>query len=125
SREEAEEQAPIMQEAREMLLRWEAGDPEVLALWRTMNSWVYAGFEVTYRRIGSDFDKTYFESEVYLLGKKMVDEGLEKGVFFQKPDGSVWIDLQSEGLDEKIVRRGDGTAVYITQDIGLAWQKQQ
>lgn len=125
SSEQAEKEAPIMKAAQQMLVDWEAGQPEVLELWRKMNGWVYEGFEATYRRIGSDFDKTYYESEVYLSGKKMVEEGLRKGVFFQKEDGSVWIDLTAEGLDEKIVQRRDGTAVYITQDIGLIEEKQQ
>ncbi len=125
SQEEAEKEAPVMKATQQMLLDWEAGKPEVMELWRTMNSWVYAGFEETYRRIGSDFDKTYYESNTYLLGKDLVETGLEKGVFFQKTDGSVWIDLTPEGLDEKLVRRGDGTSVYITQDIGLAEQKQK
>lgn len=119
AKEEAEKQAPIMKEAQQMLVDWEAGKPEVIDLWKKMNGWVYSGFEQTYKRIGSDFDKTYYESEVYLLGKKMVEDGLKKGVFYKKDDGSVWIDLTADGLDEKIVQRKDGTAVYITQDIGL------
>jgi arginyl-tRNA synthetase len=123
--EEAEKQAPIMKEAQQMLVDWEAGNPEVIQLWKKMNEWVYKGFEETYRRIGSDFDKIYFESEVYLLGKKMIDEGLKKGVFYKKEDGSVWINLTADGLDEKIVQRKDGTAVYITQDIGLVELKQK
>ncbi len=106
-----------------MLVDWEAGVPEVIELWRTMNSWVYAGFDITYRRIGSDFDKIYYESQTYLLGKDLVEMGLEKKVFFQKEDGSVWIDLVADGLDEKIVQRSDGTSVYITQDIGLVEEK--
>jgi arginyl-tRNA synthetase len=106
-----------------MLVDWEAGDPEVLRIWNMMNSWVYAGFDETYKRIGSDFERVYYESQTYLLGKKMVDEGLSKGVFVKKDDGSVWIDLTADGLDEKIVQRRDGTAVYITQDIGLAIDK--
>jgi arginyl-tRNA synthetase len=117
--EEAEKEAPIMKEAQQMLVDWEAGKEDVIALWEKMNEWVYKGFEQTYRRIGSDFDKTYYESNVYLLGKRMVDEGLKKGVFYKKEDGSVWIDLTADGLDEKIVQRKDGTAVYITQDIAL------
>ncbi|HVZ58109.1 MAG TPA: arginine--tRNA ligase [Chitinophagaceae bacterium] len=125
SAEEAEKQAPIMRQAQQMLVDWEAGKPEVLELWRRMNSWVYAGFDQTYRRIGSEFDKTYYESDTYLLGKDWVRRGLEKSVFTQKEDGSVWIDLTAEGLDEKIVQRRDGTAVYITQDIGLVDLKQQ
>jgi arginyl-tRNA synthetase len=123
SKEEAEREAPLMKAAQQMLLDWEKGDPEVRQLWATMNGWVYNGFEETYRRIGSDFDKNYYESETYLLGKELVDEGLQKGVFFKKPDGSVWIDLTAEGLDEKLVLRKDGTSVYITQDLGLADRK--
>lgn len=123
SKEEAEKQAPIMQQAQQMLVDWEAGKPDVIELWKKMNSWVYAGFAVTYKRIGSDFDKTYYESDTYLLGKDLVEYGLKKKVFFQKEDGSVWIDLTADGLDEKIVRRKDGTAVYMTQDIGLAVKK--
>jgi arginyl-tRNA synthetase len=122
-KEEAEKEAPIMKAAQQMLVDWEAGDPEVIATWKMMNSWVYEGFDATYKRIGSDFDRMYYESETYLLGKKMVDEGLRKNVFVQKDDGSVWIDLTADGLDEKIVQRRDGTAVYITQDIGLAIDK--
>jgi arginyl-tRNA synthetase len=122
-KEEAEKQAPIMKAAQQMLVEWEAGKPDVIALWKQMNSWVYAGFDETYKRIGSDFDKIYYESNTYLLGKNLVAEGLKKGVFFQKEDGSVWIDLTADGLDEKIVQRKDGTAVYITQDIGLAEKK--
>ncbi|RYY25175.1 MAG: arginine--tRNA ligase [Chitinophagaceae bacterium] len=122
-REIARNNTPIMQEVREMLLRWENGDPETISLWKMMNSWVYEGFDVTYNRIGSDFDKTYYESDTYLLGKDLVEEGLKKNVFYQKEDGSVWIDLTADGLDEKIVRRRDGTSVYITQDIGLAVHK--
>lgn len=123
SEAEAEKEAPIMKAAQQMLLDWEAGKPEVIALWKTMNSWVYSGFDITYKRIGSDFNKMYYESDTYLLGKKLVEEGLQKGVFFTKPDNSVWIDLTADGLDEKIVQRKDGTAVYITQDIGLAVNK--
>lgn len=123
TKEEAEKEAPIMKAAQEMLVDWEAGKPEVIDLWKKMNSWVYAGFDATYQRIGSDFDITYYESNTYLLGKKTVQEGLEKGVFFKKEDGSVWIDLTTEGLDEKLVQRKDGTSVYMTQDIGLAQQK--
>jgi len=125
SQEEAEKEAPIMKAAQQMLVDWEAGKPDVIELWRMMNSWVYSGFDITYKRIGSDFDKTYYESETYLLGKDLVEQGLQKKVFFQKDDGSVWIDLTKDGLDEKIVRRRDGTAVYITQDIGLAQEKQK
>lgn len=123
--EEAEKTAPIMLATQQMLLDWEAGKPEVMELWRTMNSWVYEGFDATYQRIGSDFDKTYYESDTYLLGKDLVETGLAKHVFYQKSDGSVWIDLTADGLDEKLVRRKDGTSVYITQDIGLAEQKQK
>ncbi|MGN6165797.1 MAG: arginine--tRNA ligase [Flavisolibacter sp.] len=123
TKEEAERNAPIMQKAQQMLVDWEAGQPEVMQLWSEMNGWVYEGFDITYKRIGSDFDKTYYESETYLLGREFVKEGLEKGVFFKKEDGSVWIDLTNEGLDEKLVLRKDGTSVYITQDLGLAHQK--
>jgi arginyl-tRNA synthetase len=121
--ETAEKEAPIMKAAQQMLVDWEAGKPKVIELWKTMNSWVYAGFAETYERIGSDFDKIYYESNTYLLGKKLVQSGLQKGVFYRKEDGSVWIDLTADGLDEKIVQRKDGTAVYITQDIGLAVNK--
>jgi arginyl-tRNA synthetase len=120
---EAEKEAPIMKATQQMLQDWEAGKPEVMELWKTMNSWVYSGFEVTYKNIGSDFDKTYYESNTYLLGKKIVQLGLDKNVFVKKEDGSVWIDLTADGLDEKLVLRKDGTSVYITQDIGLAQQK--
>ncbi len=123
SKEVAEKEAPIMKAAQQMLVDWEAGKPAVIALWREMNSWVYAGFAETYKRIGSDFDKVYYESDTYLLGKDLVEDGLKKGVFFKKEDGSVWIDLTPDGLDEKIVQRKDGTAVYMTQDIGLAVNK--
>jgi arginyl-tRNA synthetase len=123
TKEEAEKEAPIMKATQQMLLDWEEGKPAVIELWKTMNSWVYAGFDVTYQKIGSDFDKTYFESNTYLLGKDIVQQGLDKKVFFQKEDGSIWIDLTADGLDEKIVQRKDGTSVYITQDIGLALQK--
>jgi arginyl-tRNA synthetase len=111
---------PIMQETRQMLQDWEASEESVMNLWRKMNGWVYAGFEVTYKSLGVNFDKTYYESDTYLLGKDIVQEGLEKGVFFKKDDGSVWVDLTEEGLDQKIVLRSDGTSVYITQDIGTA-----
>ncbi|WP_081208896.1 arginine--tRNA ligase [Salegentibacter sediminis] len=121
--EEAKAEAPILNEAKEMLRKWEAGDPEVVALWEKMNNWVYDGFEKTYKALGVDFDKNYYESETYLLGKDVVNQGLEKGVFYKKEDGSVWIDLTDEGLDEKIVLRSDGTAVYMTQDIGTAIQR--
>ncbi len=123
SKEEAEKEAPILKEAQQMLIDWEAGKPDVIELWKKMNSWVYRGFEETYKRIGSDFDKIYYESNTYLLGKDMVQYGLDKGVFFMKEDGSVWIDLTADGLDEKIVQRRDGTSVYITQDIGLVLNK--
>jgi arginyl-tRNA synthetase len=122
-KEQAEKEAPIMKAAQQMLVDWEAGKPDVIELWTTMNSWVYAGFDETYKRIGSDFDKTYYESNTYLLGKELVEVGLQKGVFFKKEDGSVWIDLTADGLDQKIVQRRDGTAVYMTQDIGLAVRK--
>ncbi len=122
-KEIARNNTPLMREVRQMLIKWEQGDPATIALWKQMNSWVYQGFDATYRRIGSDFDKIYYESNTYLLGKNLVESGLKKGVFFQKEDGSVWIDLTAVGLDQKIVRRKDGTAVYITQDIGLAVQK--
>ena len=120
---EAKEQAPLLKEAKKMLQAWEAGDKEVLALWEKMNQWVSDGFEQTYKRLGVNFDKNYYESDTYLLGKEVVKEGLEKGVFYKKEDGSVWIDLTDEGLDEKIVLRSDGTAVYMTQDIGTAIQR--
>ena len=114
---------PIFIEAQEMLRKWEAGDADIVALWKKMNGWVYAGFETTYKNMGVDFDKLYYESDTYLLGKDVVKEGLEKGVFYEKEDGSVWIDLTDEGLDKKIVLRSDGTAVYMTQDIGTAIQR--
>jgi arginyl-tRNA synthetase len=123
TKEEAEKKAPIMQKTQQMLLDWENGKPEVMELWKKMNNWVYAGFDETYKRIGSDFEKTYFESETYLLGKKFVESGLQKGILYKKEDGSVWIDLTDEGLDEKLLLRSDGTSVYITQDLGLAQQK--
>ena len=123
SKKSAEKEAPILLEAQEMLRKWEAGDPEVVALWRKMNQWVYDGFDVTYNNLGVDFDKLYFESDTYLLGKDVVADGLEKGIFYKKNDGSVWIDLTEDGLDEKIVLRADGTAVYMTQDIGTAIQR--
>jgi arginyl-tRNA synthetase len=123
TKEEAEQKAPLMQAAQQMLIDWEKGDPEVRALWKKMNDWVYEGFNETYQKIGSDFDKNYFESETYLLGKELVEEGLQKSVFYKKEDGSVWIDLTAEGLDEKLVLRKDGTSVYITQDLGLADKK--
>ncbi len=117
---EAAQKAPLMQEAKAMLVKWEAGDEQVRRLWKEMNSWVYAGFDVTYKRMGVDFDKIYYESDTYLLGKALVQEGLEKGVFYQKEDGSVWCDLTDEGLDEKLLLRADGTSVYMTQDLGTA-----
>ena len=123
TKEEAEKEAPIMKKTQQMLLDWENGNPEVRALWAKMNGWVYDGFDATYHRIGSDFDHTFYESNTYLLGKDFVQEGLEKNVLFKKDDGSVWIDLSDKNLDEKLVLRGDGTSVYITQDIGLAKQK--
>ena len=123
TKEAAEKEAPIMKATQQMLVDWEEGKPEVMELWKTMNSWVYAGFDTTYQKIGSDFDKTYYESNTYLLGKDIVQQGLDKKVFFKKEDGSIWIDLTADGLDEKIVQRKDGTSVYITQDIGLALQK--
>lgn len=122
-REEAEKEAPIMKGTQQMLLDWEAGKPEVIDLWKMMNSWVYEGFDVTYKRIGSDFNIMYYESDTYLLGKKSVEEGLAKGVFVKREDGSVWADLTDEGLDQKLVLRKDGTSVYMTQDLGLAQQK--
>ncbi|HSK12252.1 MAG TPA: arginine--tRNA ligase [Phnomibacter sp.] len=122
-KEMARNATPIMHEVRDMLRKWEQGDAETLALWKMMNSWVYDGFDVTYHRIGSDFNKIYYESETYLEGKLFVEEGLGKGIFFRKEDGSVWIDLTAEGLDEKLVLRKDGTSVYMTQDIGLAKHK--
>jgi arginyl-tRNA synthetase len=123
--EDAEKQASLMKSAQQMLVDWEAGKPDVIELWKTMNNWVYAGFDETYKRIGTDFDKVYYESNTYILGKNLVEYGLKKNVFFKKEDGSVWIDLTNDGLDEKIVQRKDGTAVYITQDIGLAQQKSE
>jgi arginyl-tRNA synthetase len=122
-KDKAEKEAPTMKVTQQMLLDWEAGNPAVMELWATMNGWVYTGFDATYKRIGADFDKTYYESNTYLLGKKIVEEGLKKGVFVQEEDNSVWIDLTNDGLDKKIVQRKDGTSVYITQDIGLAEQK--
>jgi arginyl-tRNA synthetase len=121
--EEAKKLAPLIVEAQEMLQKWEAGDAAVISLWKEMNTWVYAGFEETYNAMGVSFDQYYYESETYLLGKDIVEEGLAKGVFFQKEDGSVWIDLTLDGLDEKLVRRADGTSVYITQDLGTAQLK--
>lgn len=123
SEEEAKKQAPMLLEAQQMLLDWEAGKPEVVELWKTMNQWVYDGFDVTYKDLGVDFDSYYYESDTYLLGKEVVQFGLEKGIFERDPDGSVWIDLTEDGLDRKIVLRSDGTAVYMTQDIGTAIQR--
>ncbi|TGE06675.1 arginine--tRNA ligase [Hymenobacter fodinae] len=123
--EVAKRQAPMMLEAQDMLRAWEAGDEEVVALWKQMNGWVYEGFDATYQNIGVDFDKYYYESGTYLLGKERVEEGLQKGVFFKKDDGSVWVDLKEEGLDEKLLLRADGTSVYITQDLGTAELKFQ
>ena len=121
--DEAKKNAPLIKEAQQMLLKWEAGDEEVINLWKTMNSWVYAGFTDTYKKLGVNFDKFYYESNTYLLGKDIIEEGLAKGVFFKKEDNSVWIDLTAEGLDQKLVLRADGTSVYITQDMGTAQLK--
>jgi arginyl-tRNA synthetase len=123
SEEDAAKQAPSLQQAQELLRLWEAGDAEVVALWSEMNQWVYDGFETTYRKLGVDFDQNYYESNTYLLGKEHIQEGLEKGVFYQKEDGSVWCDLTQDGLDHKLVLRSDGTSVYMTQDIGTAIQR--
>ena len=123
SEDEAKKQAPVMLQAQEMLRKWEAKDPEVYALWEKMNGWVYDGFDVTYKAMGVDFDKVYYESETYLLGKSLVEEGLQKGVFFRKEDNSVWIDLEADGLDQKLLLRGDGTSVYMTQDLGTALRR--
>ena len=121
--EEAKKEAPLLIAAQQMLLKWEAGDATIVSLWETMNSWVYSGFEVTYKNMGVNFDTLYYESNTYLLGKDVVAQGIEKGVFFKKEDGSIWCDLTEDGLDEKIVLRSDGTAVYMTQDIGTAIQR--
>ena len=121
--DEAKKNAPLIKEAQEMLLKWEAGDKDVKELWKTMNNWVYAGFAETYKKLGVSFDKFYYESDTYLLGKDIIEEGLKKGVFFRKPDNSVWIDLTADGLDEKLVLRSDGTSVYMTQDMGTAQLK--
>lgn len=123
TKEDAEKNAPLMREIQEMLRQWEAGDPATIELWKMMNSWVYEGFDSTYKNLGVDFDKIYYESNTYLLGKEVVQEGLDKGVFFKKDDGSVRIDLTGEGLDEKVVLRSDGTSVYITQDMGTAIER--
>ena len=120
SEDEAKKEAPIMRKAQEMLRQWEAKEPEVYALWEKMNGWVYEGFDVTYKAMGVDFDKVYYESQTYLLGKSLVEDGLKKGVFFRKEDNSVWIDLEADGLDQKLLLRGDGTSVYMTQDLGTA-----
>ena len=120
TKEEAEQHSALMQEAREMLVKWEAGDPQVRALWNMMNEWVYAGFDETYKRLGVSFDKIYYESQTYLEGKRQVLNGLDKGIFYKREDGSVWADLKPEGLDEKLLLRSDGTSVYMTQDIGTA-----
>lgn len=125
SEEKAKKEAPILLEAQDLLRKWESGDQDTVQLWKTMNSWVYKGFEDSYKELGVDFDVNYYESDTYLLGKKVVADGLSKGIFFKKEDGSVWIDLTDEGLDEKIVLRADGTAVYMTQDIGTALQRLQ
>jgi len=121
--EQAKKEAPLLVAAQQMLLKWEAGDKEVVSLWKTMNSWVYSGFKVTYNDMGVNFDTLYYESNTYLLGKDVVSQGIEQGVFFKKEDGSVWCDLTADGLDEKIVLRSDGTSVYMTQDIGTAIQR--
>jgi len=123
TKEEAEKQAPLLLEAQEMLLKWEQKEPEVYALWEKMNGWVYSGFETTYKTMGVDFDKLYYESETYLLGKDEVMKGVESGMFYQKEDGSVWVDLTDDGLDQKLLLRADGTSVYMTQDIGTAIQR--
>lgn len=123
SEDEAKKNAPIMLEASEMLRKWESKDPEVYSLWQTMNSWVYAGFDTTYKAMGVEFDKIYHESETYILGKSLVEEGLSRGVFYKEADGSVWINLESDGLDKKLLLRGDGTSVYMTQDLGTALER--
>lgn len=123
SEEEAKRNAPLMKEAQDMLRRWEARDPEIYSLWETMNGWVYEGFDKTYSALGISFDRTYYESQTYLLGKELVEEGLRKGVFYRRPDNSVWIDLTADGLDEKLLLRSDGTSVYMTQDLGTAYRR--
>lgn len=123
SEEEAKKDAPIIREAGEMLRQWEAGEPAVYGLWERMNGWVYEGFDKTYKQLGVDFDKIYYESKTYLLGKKLVKEGLDKGVFYKREDGSVWIDLEGDGLDQKLLLRADGTSVYMTQDLGTAVER--
>ena len=125
SEEEAKKSSPILKRAQQMLVKWEDGDSKIMDLWKTMNGWVYKGFDITYKNIGVDFDKNYYESETYLLGKEIVDLGIKKNVFYKKEDGSVWIDLSDEGLDEKVILRADGTTVYMTQDIGTALQRQK
>jgi arginyl-tRNA synthetase len=125
SKEEAEKSAPLMIQVQEMLRQWEAGNPEIKKLWESMNSWVYQGFDVTYKNLGVSFDKIYYESDTYLIGKEKVEQGLSNGVFYKKDDQSVWIDLSKEGLDEKVVMRGDGTSLYITQDIGTSIKRHE
>lgn len=125
SQEEAEAEAPILREAQEMLRKWESGDEEVRALWKRMNGWVYDGFSATYKTMGISFDKIYYESQTYLLGKEIVQRGLQEGVFYRRPDGSVWINLEKDGLDEKLLLRQDGTSVYMTQDLGTAIKRQE
>jgi len=125
SEEEAKKEAPLSKMVQDMLLKWEQGDPETIALWRMMNGWVYEGFDATYARMGVSFDKLYHESETYLKGKDIVKVGLEKGIFFTKDDGSVWVNLEADGLDQKLLLRADGTTVYMTQDIGTAAQRQE
>ena len=120
AKDKAEKEAPLMKEARAMLVKWEQNDPEVRALWKKMNNWVYAGFDETYKALGVNFDKIYYESDTYLEGKEKVLEGLKKGIFYRRDDGSVWADLTDKGLDEKLLLRADGTSVYMTQDIGTA-----
>ncbi|HRP61221.1 MAG TPA: arginine--tRNA ligase, partial [Vicingus sp.] len=122
-KEIAEREAPIFLEAQAMLLKWEEGDKDVVELWKTMNGWVYEGFDVTYKTMGVDFDELYYESDTYILGKDVVEKGLEKGVFYQKPDGSIWCDLSAEKMDDKLLLRADGTSVYMTQDIGTAIER--
>jgi len=123
SEAEAKKEAQVITEAQDMLRKWEAKDPEIYSLWETMNGWVYEGFEKTYKALGVDFDRMYYESQTYLLGKSIVEEGLAKGIFYRKEDGSVWVDLESDGLDHKLLLRGDGTSVYMTQDLGTAYQR--
>lgn len=123
--EQAKNEAPILKEAQAMLRQWEAGDPHTIALWKQMNGWVYEGFRDTYQRMGISFDRVYYESQTYLLGKQIVQEGLQQGVFYQRPDGSIWVDLRPDGLDEKLLQRADGTSVYITQDLGTATARYQ